>query len=217
MGVGCPEYMLLFRKLPTDRSKAYADIKVEKSKADYPRGRWQIDARAKYNSSGNRFLTPEEISGLGIDVINRHYSDIMRNRVYDYHDHLAISAMMEQSDRLPADFETLKVPARNEDVVWSDVSRMRTLNVEQSKRNLENHICPLQYDIVERIINRYSNPGELVFDPFGGVMTVPYMAIKMGRRGYACELNQNYWRDGVEYCRREEDKLAVPDLFSVAL
>lgn len=46
MGVGCPEYILLFRKLPTDRSTAYADTPVKKSKEDYTRAQWQIDAHA---------------------------------------------------------------------------------------------------------------------------------------------------------------------------
>ena len=44
MGVGCPEYILLFRKLPTDHSKAYADDPVTKSKEEYTRAQWQIDA-----------------------------------------------------------------------------------------------------------------------------------------------------------------------------
>ncbi|MBO5218210.1 MAG: DNA methylase N-4, partial [Clostridia bacterium] len=44
MGVGCPEYILLFRKLPTDTSRAYADTPVSKSKEEYTRAQWQIDA-----------------------------------------------------------------------------------------------------------------------------------------------------------------------------
>ena len=48
MGVGCPEYILLFRKLPTDTSKAYADVPVVKSKDEYTKGQWQIDAHAFY-------------------------------------------------------------------------------------------------------------------------------------------------------------------------
>lgn len=63
MGVGCPEYLLLFRKLPTDHSRGYADFPVTHTKAEYSRGRWQIDARAKWNSSGNRLLTDDEIAG----------------------------------------------------------------------------------------------------------------------------------------------------------
>ena len=50
MGVGCPEYILLFRKLPTDTSRAYADVPVTKDKADYTRAQWQIDAHGFWRS-----------------------------------------------------------------------------------------------------------------------------------------------------------------------
>ena len=61
------------------------------------------------------------------------------------------------------------------------------------------HVCPLQLDIVERIINRYSNEGDMVLDPFGGLMTVPMTAVKMKRYGYGIELSCDYFRDGVGY------------------
>ncbi len=51
MGVGSPEYILLFRKLPTDTATAYADVKVEKTKESYTRARWQVDAHAFWRSS----------------------------------------------------------------------------------------------------------------------------------------------------------------------
>ena len=64
MGVGCPEYILLFRKLPTDRSTAYADDPVSKSKEEYTRAQWQIDAHGFWRSSGNRLITKEELEAL---------------------------------------------------------------------------------------------------------------------------------------------------------
>ena len=54
---------------------------------------------------------------------------------------------------------------------------MRTINTKQAQKNRQNNICPLQLDIVERLIERYSNKGELVFDHVGGIGTVPYCAI----------------------------------------
>ena len=77
------------------------------------------------------------------------------------------------------------------------------------------HVCPLQLDIVDRIINRYSNPGDLVFDPFGGLGTVPLEAIKAGRRGYMCELNPDYFRDAVGYLKAEEEKQEALTLFDL--
>ena len=85
---------------------------------------------------------------------------------------------------------------------------------KRSKR-LQLHVCPLQLDIVERVITRYSNPGEIVFDPFAGLFTVPYMAVKMGRYGLGTELNPDYFRDGVEYLREAELEQDAPTLFDL--
>lgn len=214
MGVGCPEYLLLFRKLPTDTSKAYADVKVSKSKQDYTRGKWQIDARAKWNSSGNRLLTGQEIRSLGVDGIGRIFKDRMTDRIYDYDAHVQAANDMDAEGKLPATFECLRVPARGE-WVWDDVNRMRTLNGDQKRKNLVNHICPLQFDIVDRVIERFSNPGDLVLDPFGGIMTVPYRALLKGRKGYGVELATAYWRDGLAYLRAAEMEAATPSLFDL--
>ena len=92
---------------------------------------------------------------------------------------------------------------------------MRTLNTDQSRRRMVMHVCPLQLDIVERIINRFSNPGELVLDPFGGLMTVPYMAVKMERRGAGIELNPDYFRDGVGYLQEADAQQSAPTLFDL--
>ena len=92
---------------------------------------------------------------------------------------------------------------------------MRTLNGKQAQRGLQQHVCPLQFDIVDRIINRYSNPGELVYDPFGGLMTVPYRAVTLGRRGCGCELNAGYFLDGVKYLRAAEQDVSAPSLFDL--
>jgi len=213
MGVGCPEYLLLFRKLPTDHGKAYADNRVTKTKQDYTRGQWQIDARAKWNSSGNRLLTPDELKNIPIELIGKMFQEFYRTRQYNYAEHVQAAKELDAVDRLPATFECLKVPARDESVVWSDVNRMITLNSQQTARQQQNHICPLQLDIIERVINRFTNPGELVYDPFGGIMSVPYMAIKMGRCGYGVELNHNYWRDGLQYLRSAETEIRTPMLF----
>jgi len=214
MGVGCPEYLLLFRKLPSDTSKAYADVPVTKTKAEYARGRWQIDARAKWNSSGNRFLTRDELQQFPIDRINKYFSGWAQENVYDFGLHVDVATLLEGLDKLPATFETLKIPARSE-YVWSDVNRMITLNNSQTQKNLANHICPLQFDIVDRVIERYSNRGEIVDDPFNGIGTVVYRAIKKGRKGYGVELNYNYWKDGLSYCRAAESEVITPTLFDL--
>lgn len=214
MGVGCPEYILLFRKLPTDRSKAYADDRVEKNKEDYPLSQWQLDAHAFWRSSGNRNLDPDELSRLKMSDRMRRFREYSKTHVYDYEQHAALSYALEQRDAISKEFMTLP-PASTSPDVWDDISRMKTLNTTQSQRRKQLHVCPLQLDIVERIINRYSNPGDLVFDPFAGLGTVPMMAVRMHRRGCGCELNPGYFSDAVAYLRAEDAEVEQPSLFDM--
>lgn len=104
-------------------------------------------------------------------------------------------------------------PASWSENVWDDVVRMRTLNTNQSRRRQQLHVCPLQLDTVERLITRYSNEGDKVLDFFGGIMTVPYMAVKMHRYGVGIELNHNYFLDGISYLKAAESELEMPTLF----
>lgn len=214
MGVGCPEYILLFRKLPTDRSKAYADVKVTKDKEDYPLSRWQLDAHAFWRSSGDRNLAPEELARLKMSDRMRRFREFSRSHVYDYDQHVALSYALEQSDAISKEFMTVP-PASIHPDVWDDISRMKTLNTSQSQRRKQLHVCPLQLDIVERIIERYSNKDDLIFEPFSGIGTVPMMAVRMGRKGYGCELNSGYFADSVGYLRAEEAEMEQPSLFDL--
>lgn len=212
MGVGCPEYVLLFRKLPTDRSKAYADEPVSKSKDEYTRAQWQIDAHGYWRSSGDRLMGKEELESIPVNRMQVVYRKYSRDSIYSYEEHVKLAKKLDENGKLPASFMVV-APGSWSDEVWDDINRMRTLNTEQGKRKREQHICPLQLDIVERIINRYSNTGDIVLDPFGGLMTVPLVAIQKGRKGYGIELNSDYFRDGVGYLKAEEDKQAMPTLF----
>jgi DNA modification methylase len=104
-------------------------------------------------------------------------------------------------------------PGSHHQDVWHDVNRMLTLNGAQKSKNLQMHVCPLQFDIVDRLIERYSNKDDLIFDPFGGLQTVPYRALKMGRKGRASELNTSYFMDGVKYLVAAEKEMSMPSLF----
>ena len=211
MGVGSPEYILIFRKPQTDRTKGYADVPVVKEKSNYSRARWQVDAHAMWRSSGDRLVSADEMAMMPPDVLARTFTEASLQGVYNYEEHVRIGEALELRGALPATFMAI-APGSHDPNVWHDVNRMLTLNGEQRRRNLNMHVCPLQFDIVDRLIERYSNPGEMVFDPFGGLMTVPYRAIKQGRRGYGVELNPEYWADGVKYCRAAEQDITAPSL-----
>ena len=215
MGVGCPEYILLFRKLPTDTGRAYADDPVTKTKEEYSLARWQIDAHADWKSSGNTLLTYDDVKNVGnIGTIRAFYRQFAKEHIYNYVEHVKFAEGLEAAGKLPKDFMAID-PVSHKDWIWDDVTRMRTLNSRQSQKNLRMHVCPLQLDIVERLIERYSNKGELVFDPFGGIGTVPYCAVKMGRKGMSTELNYDYWRDSLIYMREAESDVTSPTLFDM--
>ena len=212
MGVGCPEYVLLFRKLPTDTSTAYADNPVTKTKDQYTRAQWQLDAHAFWRSSGNRMMSSAEIAELPIENMQRIYRKQSRDNVYDYHKHVAAAKVLDDQGRLPATFMVIG-PGSWSDGVWDDINRMKTLNTNQSRRRQVMHVCPLQIDIIERIVNRYTNPGEVVFDPFAGLFSVPYVAVKMGRKGRGIELNPDYFIDAMAYMRAADSEVDAPTLF----
>jgi DNA modification methylase len=213
MGVGCPEYILLFRKLPTDKSTAYADEPVKKTKEEYTRAQWQIDAHGYWRSSGDRLVTKKELLEADIKNLQKVYRKYSRENIYNYEEHVKLAEQLDKEGRLPAIFMVVAPGSWNNLEVWDDINRMKTLNTQQSRRRKQMHVCPLQIDIVERIINRYSNKGDLVLDPFGGLMTVPMTAVKMKRRGYGIELNEDYFRDGVGYLQQAEEERETPTLF----
>ena len=78
--------------------------------------------------------------------------------------------------------------------VWMDVNYGRTLQYRSARDgNDEKHICPLQLDTIERIIHLYSNEGDTVFSPFGGIGSEGFQAIKMNRKSISIELKESYF------------------------
>ncbi len=260
MGVGMPEYLLLFRKPPTDSSNGYADIPVIKSKADYSRSRWQVDAHGFERSSGQRLLQPADFAGVPHERIFKMFREYSLNNIYDYGQHVCLSESLETCDecghihiesnvcnqetfpaypelgfgtrcrldeetgrfycicrgsgRLPVTFMLLQPQSWHPDV-WTDITRMLTLNGAQSANGREMHLCPMQFDLADRVITQMSNPGDVVFDPFGGIGTVPYRALLLNRKSYACELSPAYFKDMVFYVNQAEAKKSVPTLFEL--
>lgn len=215
MGSGMPEYVLVFRKLPSDLSNAYADVPVKKNKADYTRADWQIDAAGLWRSNGNRLPDPETMRGMNMEDIRRLWIAHCMGGGYSHEEHVELAKALENRGQLPSSFMLFPPVSRNKDI-WTDIVRMRTLNSEQSRRNVEKHICPLQLDVIKRLVKRYTNEGELVYDPFMGIGSTAYQALKMGRRALGTELNEDYWRFSVGYAESVEAEMDVPLLFDLA-
>lgn len=82
--------------------------------------------------------------------------------------------------------------------VWMDIRQSNTLQRKSAREEKdEKHICPLQLDVIERCIDLWTNPNDIVFDPFAGIGSVPYQAVLMGRRGLGIELKESYFKQAV--------------------
>ena len=76
-----------------------------------------------------------------------------KRQVYSYEEHVKLAEELDKNGKLPASFMVVAPGSWNQMEVWDDINRMRTLNTTQSRRRLQMHVCPLQLDIVERIID----------------------------------------------------------------
>lgn len=98
--------------------------------------------------------------------------------------------------------------------VWMDINPSRTLQHQSARENDdERHICPLQLDVIERGIDLWTNPGDLVLSPFAGIGSEGYCALKMGRRFVGAELKASYYR--VACANLESATRESRDMFAV--
>lgn len=82
--------------------------------------------------------------------------------------------------------------------VWMDIKQSDTLQRRSARDEKdERHICPLQLDVIKRCIELWTNPDDIVFDPFAGIGSSPYVAVRLGRRGMGVELKDSYYRQAV--------------------
>ncbi len=91
--------------------------------------------------------------------------------------------------------------------VWMDIAQTRVLNGSVARDNAdEKHICPLQLDVIERLLRLYTNPGDLVFSPFAGIGSEGYCAVKSDRRFLGAELKESYFKLACQHLRQAEEE-----------
>jgi DNA modification methylase len=216
MGIGIPEYVLLFRKPPSDKSNSYADLPVQHTKEEYPVSQWQLDAHAFWKSDGSRLFNTELLKQLGLDKIGKLWKELEMTENYSFETHIKLCKELDKIGKLPRVFMAIPPISTNPEV-WTDINRMNTLNSEQAKKNMDKHICPLQLDIIKRLIERYTNKGDLVLDPFSGIGSTAYQAVKMERKGFGIELSTSYHKDAIKHCKGLEITSKNMDLFEMAV
>lgn len=187
---------------------------IRHSETQYSLPQWQIDADAFWLSSGNGLITPEEMGKWDLKRIRRWWNEFNPGVIYDYDAHIQLLEDLEGKGKLSKEFTTLPIVS-NSDYIWNNVNRMHGLNLEQSRRKQRNHICPQPTDEVDRVIELYSNEGDLVADPFNGLGTTGVCALKKKRRYFGTELNDEYARHADFYLKKQENKVSIPTLFDL--
>jgi DNA modification methylase len=100
--------------------------------------------------------------------------------------------------------------------VWFDIQQGNTLNKLVAKEEKdEKHICPLQLEVIERAIELWTNPGDLVFSPFAGIGSEGYEAIRLGRRFLGIELKEKYAEIATKNLQRAETLTGMKTLFDL--
>lgn len=100
----------------------------------------------------------------------------------------------QDKDQTKPDYLPVDLWQKYASPVWMDVNYSRTLQYRSARDgNDEKHICPLQLDTIERILHLYSNEGETVLSPFGGIGSEGYQSLKMNRKSISIELKESYF------------------------
>jgi DNA modification methylase len=104
---------------------------------------------------------------------------------------------------------------------WNDIRETNTLNFKAARSEEDTrHICPLQLDVIDRLVRLYSNPGEIVFSPFTGIGSEGHAALGLGRRFYGCELKPEYHAQALKNLaaadrnRRQKTKTLFDEAFA---
>lgn len=112
---------------------------------------------------------------------------------------------------------SIQVWQRYASPVWFDIDQTNVLNYQIARGNQdEKHICPLQLDVIARSIDLWTNPGDLVLDPFNGIGSAGVEALKLGRRYVGVELKRSYFDMAHKNLVEAERKAGMPDLFQWA-
>lgn len=94
---------------------------------------------------------------------------------------------------------SIEVWQRYASPVWTDINQTRTLQYRGARDEKdEQHISPLQLDVIERCIHLWSNPNDVVFTPFMGIGSEVYGAVELGRKGIGIELKSSYFKQAVK-------------------
>lgn len=97
--------------------------------------------------------------------------------------------------------------------VWIDIRQSDTLQKKSARAEKEEkHICPSELEIIKRFIELWTNPDDIVLDPFAGIGSTNYVALRMGRTTIGIELKDTYYAQGVANCQNALTEPRIEDL-----
>lgn len=142
-------------------------------------------------------------------------------------DYVAIFQKPGEAEPVPCLFDSDKNPngwvtkdewIRDAHGVWTDIRETDVLDGYRAVRDEddEKHVCPLQLEVIRRLVRLYSNPGELVLDPFSGIGSTGYVALDLDRSYLGFELKESYYFQSLKNLAKlvQSKKHQVVDLFS---
>lgn len=98
--------------------------------------------------------------------------------------------------------------------VWMDIRQSDTLQKKSAREEKdERHICPLQLEVIKRCIELWTNPNDIVLDPFAGIGSTNYVALRMNRRTVGIELKESYYKQAVANCTGAMQMEILTDLY----
>ncbi len=101
--------------------------------------------------------------------------------------------------------------------VWFDINASKTLQYTSAREaSDERHICPLQLEVIERAVELWTNPGDLVLSPFAGIGSEGYVSLQLGRCFVGAELKESYYKQAVANLRHIEEQKGQRTLFDMA-
>ena len=98
--------------------------------------------------------------------------------------------------------------------VWDDINQSNTLNHRMAREQAdERHICPLQLDVIDRCLQLWTNPGDIVLSPFAGIGSEGFVSVERDRKFIGIELKQSYFDYAVKYLKQAEREAKTGRLF----
>lgn len=169
-------------------------------------------------------LIPPEVHYKNGDLskLNGYHPDYVGNQPPTGYNYLRsgdsyYSILVWQRYASPVWFDLESLPDHHSDI-WMDINQTDVLNARIVKKDEENekHICPLQLDLIERLVLQYTQPNEIVLSPYGGIGSEGYQALRVGRKAILAELKPTYFLHMVKNLKELELSLTQVDLFSFA-